>query len=145
MGIFAAGSDGVKKSCYGRQMAARRALWGLAAFALVVVTGCGDSGTGPVIDSVTPQQAQRGAEVELLGDRFCGDGDDVADSAGVCATPPSGFVNFGIEDPVVRANVVRWLNDRITVTVPNSAPVGATVLVVTVSGVSSNAVDFDVQ
>lgn len=126
-------------------MAARRAVLALAALALVAVTGCGDGGTGPVIDSVAPEQGQRGAQVEIMGARFCGDDDGAADDQGACTTPPAGFVNFGIEDPVVRADVVSWMDERITVTVPNMAPAGATVIVVTVNGVSSNAADFDVQ
>jgi hypothetical protein len=129
-------------------MAARSAVLALSvlsALALVAVSGCGDGGSGPVIDSVSPKAGQRGAQVEIMGARFCGDEDDAADDQGACTTPPAGFVNFGIEDPVVRANVVAWMDERITVTVPNMAATGATVIVVTVGGVSSNAADFSVQ
>jgi uncharacterized protein (TIGR03437 family) len=113
--------------------------------AVVIAVACGSDGSGPVIDMVEPNAAARGAAVELTGDRFCGDEPDAADDQGACTTPPNGFVNFGADADVVRATVRAWSQTAITVEVPQNAEAGSTLIVVTVNGVSSNAVNFEVQ
>jgi hypothetical protein len=45
---------------------------------------------------------------------------------------------------VVRATIVEWKHERITVDVPPSAAAGATLVTVTVNGVVSNVADFEV-
>lgn len=109
------------------------------------LVACGGGGSGPVIDSLSPTAAARGAQLEILGERFCGDDDDRADAEGACTTPPNGFVNLGMDADVVRATVRAWKDESIIVEVPQAAPVGPTLVIVTVNGVSSNAADFEVQ
>jgi len=135
----------------------RRAMRGARRFCLLVlgsvvaawaasIAGCGgDDGVGPYIDRVLPEAAAPGDTVEIIGERFCGDGSDLADDEGACITPPAGSVNFGMDADVVRASIAEWKNERISVDVPESAAAGATLIVVTVNGVSSNAADFEVQ
>jgi hypothetical protein len=112
--------------------------------AALLVCGCGEDGVGPHIDRLIPEEGEAGAEVDVVGKRFCGDGSDVAEENGACKSPPAGFVNFGADADVVRASVVEWKHERITVEVPASAPSGSTLVVVTVNGVASNAAPFDV-
>ena len=111
--------------------------WALAA--------CGGDGSGPVIDSLSPEAAARGAQVEIQGERFCGDDADRANPDGSCVTPPAGFVNLGEDADVVRATVRSWKDTAISIEVPQSAPTGPTLVIVTVNGVSSNAASFEVQ
>jgi uncharacterized protein (TIGR03437 family) len=112
---------------------------------LVLALGCGASDTGPSISDVTPAQAAPGAAVVITGARFCGDAANRAQPDGRCVTPVAGYVNFGLEDPVLRASVTAWTDTQIDVTVPQVATAGATDLVVTVNGVASNSVGFEVQ
>jgi len=113
--------------------------------AVSLSAGCdGEDGIGPYIDRVEPEEGASGGAVEIIGKRFCGDGSDVAADDGTCNSPPAGFVSFGLDADVVRATVVEWKQKRITVDVPQSAAAGATLIVVTVDGVASNAVDFEV-
>jgi len=116
-----------------------------AVLAALVLTACGSDEVGPVIDSLLPTAAARGASVEIVGNRFCGDASDDAKADGSCMTPPNGFVNFGEDADVTRAVVVAWTNQKITVQVPQSATVGSTLVLVIVNGVSSNAASFEVQ
>lgn len=112
----------------------------------LATSGCDeDDGIGPRVDRVMPEAAAAGATVEIVGERFCGDESNAATDEGTCTVPPAGFVNFGKDANVVRAAIVEWKQERITVTVPASAAAGATLIVVTVEGVSSNAVEFEVQ
>lgn len=115
----------------------------LMLYVAAVATGCGDE-AGPHIDEVMPNAAARGTDVDIIGARFCGDG-DAAEEDGSCKQPPAGSVSFGASVDVVRATVVGWTNDRITVTVPSAAAEGATLVVVTLNGTSSNAAEFEVQ
>lgn len=109
----------------------------------VTLLSCGVGGVGPVIDMLDPASGARDSQVEIIGDRFCGEGADAADAEGACASPPNGFVSFGAEEPI-RATVQSWRHQRITVTVPASAPVESTIVTVTVNGNESNPVSFEV-
>ena len=119
--------------------------WSLVlALSVGIVCACaGDDGVGPNIDRVAPTVSAVGGQVEIHGARFCGDDAEVAADGG-CVDPPPGFVNFGVDANVVRAAVVEWRDELIRVTVPESAAPGAGFVVVTVAGVTSNAVDFQV-
>ena len=99
-------------------------------------------GSGPTIDQITPAQAMRGATVTLHGDGFCGAGRDAGD--GTCTTLPPGAVDFGLELPAARATILSWSEGAIDVTVPSSAGIGATDVIVTVDGRSSNCGAFEV-
>ncbi len=131
------------------QLAGARRLIMLAIFAVAAVfasSGCEqDDGVGPFVDRALPDAAAPGATVEIVGERFCGDESSAATDEGTCVVPPAGFVSFGRDANVVRATIVEWKEERITLTVPTSANAGATLVVVTVDGVSSNAVDFEVE
>jgi hypothetical protein len=104
--------------------------------ALALLVGC-EGVDPPVIASVTPASAPRGETVELAGERFC----ELADDS--CA-PFSGSVAFGLELPQIRAVPVSWAPQRIRLVVPQNVADGATVIVVTVDGRTSNAVEFTV-
>jgi hypothetical protein len=114
-----------------------------------VLASCGggeDEGSGPVIHDIAPEAAAPGATVEILGNRFCGDGPDVALEDGSCVTPPTGLISFGAGDEAVRAlGIQSWSHERIEVSVPGTAEPGATIVVVTVNGVASNEYPFEVQ
>ena len=119
-------------------VAARRGKPGLASYravASVALAAC--SGVdGPRLDSVTPQAARRGAEVVIAGERFC----DVVDAGCTGAAPQ---VAFGL-DPQVRATLVTVDPARVRVIVPQASEVGASEIVVTAEGRSSNALAFEV-
>jgi uncharacterized protein (TIGR03437 family) len=100
---------------------------------LVLCLACGTS--GPHIDEVSPPTAARGAAVRIDGDGFC---------SGAC-DGTAGYVDFGLDPPMVRARVTAWSATRIDVVVPESVATGATDVIVTVDGESSNAVAFEVQ
>ena len=104
---------------------------------VALLAGCGEGVEPPAIATVTPASAPRGATIELAGEGFC----EVADDT--CA-PFSGSVDFGLEPPQVRAVPVSWAPARIQLVVPQNVADGATVIVVTVDGRTSNAVDFTV-
>ncbi len=99
-------------------------------------------GSGPTIDRVEPVQAARGATVTVRGEGFCGEGRSVGD--GSCEPLPPGSVDVGLELPMARALVQSWGEQSITVTVPDAARLGETVVIVTVDGRSSNGGDFEV-
>lgn len=111
----------------------------------LALLSCGADDSGPVIDLLDPASGARGSQVEILGDRFCGDEPDAAEADGLCASPPSGLVSFGDELEPIRATVQAWRHQSITVTVPANAPVGASVVTVTVNDVESNPVSFEVS
>lgn len=123
-----------------------RLCWPVIVFACAVAS-CGgeEEGTGPVIHQVTPAAATPGATVEILGERFCGDG-DAANDDGSCIVPPTGLIGFGVAGEAIRAlDIQSWRHERIEVAVPGTAQPGATVIVVTVNGVPSNEYAFEVQ
>ncbi len=119
--------------------------------AWLLAVGCGGSFSGddddqvpaPRIDELLPATARAGEMVEVVGSGFCGDAGTMEDGE-TCATPVSGIVSFGIGDQVARGTVVSWKAGRIQVTVPPGLPAGVTSVVVTVSGVPSNAVDLTI-
>lgn len=106
------------------------ALLGLAALA-----SCADDG-GPRLLTVTPASASHNAMVTVTGSRLCGAPSDCANAAGE--------VELGLEPPMVRALVVGYSETAAQIVIPAAAPVGATVLTVTVNERSSNALDFEV-
>jgi hypothetical protein len=53
-------------------------------------------------------------------------------------------VVFGLELPMARAMVLSWTETSIEVTVPDAAQLGATDVIVTVDGRSSNGGAFEV-
>jgi len=119
-----------------------RAGWLVAA--LLVTAACDGSqdGPGPVIDAVTPSLAAAGARIDVLGSGFCG---TPVGADGDCAELLPAFVSFGGGADVVRAETASWSDDRIVLAVPAAAAAGATLVVVTIAGVPSNPVDFEVE
>lgn len=109
--------------------------------AAMVLAAC-QPGNGPTIDRVEPAQATRGTMVTVYGERFCGEGRAAGD--GTCTSLPPGAVDFGLELPMARALVASWTETAIDVTVPDAAMVGATDVIVTVDGRSSNGGAFEV-
>jgi hypothetical protein len=119
-----------------------RALVALVACALVACAfvacafvACSDD-AGPRLDAVTPPAAARDATVEITGRRLCGAG-------AACATA-AGEVQIGSDPPTVRAVVVSYSDTSAQIVIPSVAPVGDTVLIVTVNERSSNALEFEV-
>jgi len=110
----------------------------VTAVAVAVVAaagGCADDG-GPRLDGVAPAEASRNTMVTITGRRLCGASGDCASAAGE--------VDLGLALPMVRAGVVSYSDTSAVVVIPPIAPVGATVLIVTVGERSSNALDFAV-
>lgn len=102
---------------------------------LAGLAGCADDG-GPRLDDVVPRAARRDALVAITGRRLCGPSGDCARAAGE--------VQLGLDPPTVRAIVVSYSDTVAQVVIPPVAPVGDTVLVVTVNERSSNALAFEV-
>ena len=107
------------------------------AFVLLALAspGCSDD-AGPRLESATPAAAERNAIVALAGERLCG-------AHGDCSTA-GGEIQLGLDPPTVRANIVSYSDTSAQIVIPPVAPVGATVLIVTVNERSSNALDFEV-
>jgi len=113
---------------------------GLAiAGALIGCTGAG----GPAIDRLEPATAARGAIVVVRGADFCGP--DRATATGECASRPSGAVDLGLSPPMMRAPILAWSDEAISVQVPSAAPLGPTAVIVTVDGRSSNAATLEIK
>ena len=112
-----------------QEVVALLALGGLAA------AGCSDD-SGPRLDSATLTSAARNGVVALAGRRLCGPKGDCANAGGE--------IQLGIDPPVVRANIVSYSDTGAQIVIPAVAPVGTTVLIVTVNERSSNALDFEV-
>jgi hypothetical protein len=102
----------------------------------LVFGACADDGTGPRLHDVTPAQAAPGAAVALAGERFCG-------GAGECESVAA-IVDLGLDPPLLRARVLAYAASSATIEIPALATPGATSLVLTVDGRSSNALDFEV-
>ena len=102
---------------------------------LLVLVGCTDDG-GPRLTQAMPAMAGIGASVELSGTRLCGQHVD-------CVAVPA-KVEFGIASPIVEAQITALSDTHATIQVPVLASAGATSIVLTVDGRSSNALDFTV-
>jgi hypothetical protein len=117
----------------------------LSAPLLLALAACGEEpGPEPLIDDVLPAAAGRGELVVIIGDRFCAPGPLPAADDLACAAPPAALVSFGGQAEVVRARTERYGQRRISLLVPDTAPPGATTLVVLRAGVASRPVDFEV-
>ncbi len=115
----------------------------VAALVCALWTGCAnDDPEGPEIYQLTPAAAAAGATIDVVGFGFCGELG--VGAGGECVVPPAASVRIGAEGVVVRAESARWLDDRITVSLPDDLNVGVTLVTVAVDGVVSNAVDFEV-
>lgn len=98
---------------------------GISNFSVSASAG-GGGGTTPSITSVNPASGTSGSSVTISGSNFG-------------STQDSSTVNFGVN----HANVTSWSNTSITATVPSLSP-GAVSVSVTVSGTTSNSVDYTV-
>jgi hypothetical protein len=99
--------------------------------------GCTLSGCvadGPRLESVVPEAARRGAQVELVGRGLC---------EGDCATA-GGEVQLGLSSQVVIAGVLALADDSATIQIPDVVEIGRTQIVLTVNEHASNALDFEV-
>jgi hypothetical protein len=104
-------------------------------FGLTVLVACVDDG-GPRLDTVVPGAAHRDATVMITGRRLCG-------GSGDCTTA-AGEIQLGLAPRTVRAMVVSYSDTEAQIAIPSVAPLGDTVLIVTVNERSSNALDFEV-
>jgi hypothetical protein len=107
----------------------------VAATALAAGAGCVDD-NGPRLDAAEPAAAARGATVTLAGRRLCGE-HARCEAAG-------GAVRLGVDPPVVQANVLAYGDTEAQIEIPGVAPLGPTVLIVTVNDRASNALAFEV-
>ena len=96
---------------------------GLSLLALLV-DGCSSSSLDPLLQAVLPDRAAPGAAVDVVGDRLIGDVE----------------VHFGGSPASILTSEAR----RLRVQVPSCTP-GLQLLVVTVDGRVSNALDFTVE
>lgn len=101
---------------------------------VALVAGCG-SGSGPVLDTVSPASAPRNATVVITGTGLCG-------PSANCSTA-AGEIQVGLDAPV-RAGIVSYTATTVQIVVPGATPVGATELILTVDDTSSNALSFTV-
>ncbi|CAN5804009.1 hypothetical protein BH11MYX3_BH11MYX3_03920 [soil metagenome] len=108
---------------------------GLLLVIVLAGSACTDD-DGPLLETVTPVAAARNTMVTLTGQRLCGPHDDCARAAGA--------VQVGLSLPQVQANVITYDVTQAVVVIPPLAATGATQLLVTVDGQTSNAVDFEV-
>ena len=95
---------------------------------------CTDDG-GPRLHSVTPAAAGHGITVVLAGERLC------------LERPCSelgGEVQLGLDVPSYRATVEGASDTQWTFRVPPTVPAGATDVLISVGGRSSNALAFEV-
>ena len=113
-----------------------------AAATMVALAACSGA-TGPTIDRLEPATAARGETVTVRGANFCGP--DRSTATGECSSLPSGAVDLGLEPPMSRAAILSWSDAAIAMQVPPTAPVGATAVIVTVDGRSSNAATLEVK
>lgn len=103
---------------------------------LALVAGCSSQGTGPQLTSASPSSAAHGATVTIRGEHMC-DGD--------CATAAGEFTVDGGEDSLtVQLPIVMFGDTSAQVTIPDTAPVGTTDIVLTVDDSASNALAFGV-
>jgi hypothetical protein len=113
--------------------------------AVAAMAGCSNVDFGPTIEAVMPEAAAAGDRVDILGERFCGDGDTAAAADGACTLEPAGYVHLGGDIDVLRVATEQWRQQRITLTVPPDAPSGASFIVVVVEGVASDPTPFEVR
>jgi hypothetical protein len=104
-------------------------------FGVTTLVACVDDG-GPRLDTVVPAAAHRDAMVTITGRRLCG-------GSGDCTTA-AGEIQLGLASRTVRATVVSYADTEAQIAIPSVAPLGDTVLIVTVNERSSNALDFEV-
>lgn len=102
---------------------------------VLAAASCADDG-GPRLDSVTPSAAARNAMVTVSGQRLCGATSD--------CTHAGGEIVLGVSLPQVHTNVISYDDDNAVIVIPAVAAVGATHLIATVDGRSSNALPFEV-
>jgi hypothetical protein len=101
----------------------------------VLAAGCAKN-DGPDLLSASPDAASRGAMIALLGERLCGPHSDCASAAGE--------VQIGETIPTTQAQIAAYSDTQATIVIPAIAPVGKTVLIVTVNEQASNALAFEV-
>jgi len=94
---------------------------------LLLLAGCGSEPQNPRIEAALPDHALPGQAVDLVGERFGAPGLEHV-------------VGFGGS----AAQVLLWQEQRIRVRVPQRSP-GLTLVVVSVEGRPSNAVNFTVE
>ena len=92
---------------------------------LLALCACGDDLHDPLIEAILPDSASPGVMVDVVGERF----DGVTRQVSFGATP---------------AQAVLWQDRRVRVQVPAGIS-GLTRVVVTVDGMPSNPVSFQVQ
>ena len=105
----------------------KRALTGLGLALTLALAACGDDPAAPRIEAILPAHGQPGESVDVVGERFGG-------------AEARRQVSFGGE-PV---QVSLWQAGRARVVVP-SRSAGLTLVTVTVDGMPSNAVSFQIE
>lgn len=108
----------------------------------LALAGC-ETVDGPVIDRLEPSTAGHGDLVTARGHAFCGP--DRAGPDGACTSAPSGAVDLGLALPMSRAAILSWTDEAIAFQVPATVPSGASAVIVTVDGRSSNAATLQVN
>lgn len=94
----------------------------------------------PVVSVADPSMAKRGVQVAILGERLCGPDARAA----LACTVPSAMVYVGDDDGAIAAPIDAWTGGKILVTIPRTAKVGPTQLVVWGRGKKIGAVPFEV-
>jgi len=102
---------------------------------VTALVACADDG-GPRLSRAVPERAGIGQSVEIIGDRFCG---SASDCTSVGAT-----VEIGLDAPIVQARIITYEATTATIEIPTIVSPGATDIILTVNGRSSNALPFEV-
>ena len=94
----------------------------------------------PRVIAARPDLAKRGASVVIEGERLCG---PKAAPTAPC-TVPAAMVYLGDDGDAVAAPITAWTGGAITITIPTTATIGKTELVVWGRGKKLGAVPFEV-
>jgi hypothetical protein len=105
--------------------------------AWLLVAACAADDGGPRLESAMPAAAGHDATVTLTGTRLC-----IPTATTDLCSPLT--VALGLDLPMVDAPVIAVSASSAMFTVPQAAPVGATEIIVTADGRSSNALAFEV-
>jgi hypothetical protein len=105
--------------------------------AWLLVAACAADDGGPRLESVMPTAAGRNTMVTLTGTRLC-----IPPANTDLCSPLT--VALGLDLPMIDAPVTSLSATTATFAVPDAVPIGATEIIVTADGRSSNALAFEV-
>src|SRR5205085_896530 len=94
----------------------------------------------PVVSAAVPAMAKRGVQITIEGARLCGP----KAAPELACSPASAMVYLGDDGSAIAAQLDAWTGGGVLVTIPRSAKVGPTELVVWARGKRIRHVPFEV-